>query len=638
MRLPSTIRLVSRHWMVALGSVLSLCCATGLHAEPSGDIKDPYYGDTLFRYFQDQYFTSLTELMVSQHFGRVSHHAEEAEVLRGGILLSYGLHRQAGDVFRRMIDMGATPPTRDRAWYFLAKISYQRGYLDDAQDAIVRIGNDLPAELQEDRILLQANLQMARGDYTAAAATLATIDRKSASSRYARYNLGIALMKSGATDQGTAVLDELGREAAENEEYRGLRDRANVALGFAALADKREAQAGTFLERVRLKSLQANKALLGLGWAAAARKEVNQALVPWLELTERDESDAAVLEAHIAVPYAYAELGAYGQAAQGYEKAITTFTTEEAALNESIAAIQTGALVNALVERNPGSEMGWFWAVRELPNMPHANHLATVLAQHDFQEALKNYRDLLFLTRNLQEWRDKLSVFEDMLDNRRKAFAERLPVVQKRAGELAIGPFRERQAAQAGLVAAGEAAADGVAFADAKQMDLLQRVARINAALKDAPDNTEMNAVRERARLATGALTWQLAQDFSGRVWQAKKKLQDISDELVTAQRLDDALAQAQSNEPLRFDAFSKRIAAMSPVLDALLPRVAALSQEQQQAVQGFAIAALTRQQERLGAYSTQARFALAQLYDRGTNRAVDRSAPAQEADHATKP
>ncbi len=638
MRLPSTIRLVSRHWMVALGSVLSLCCAAGLHAEPSGDIKDPYYGDTLFRYFQDQYFTSLTELMVSQHFGRVSHHTEEAEVLRGGILLSYGLHRQAGDVFRRMIDMGATPPTRDRAWYFLAKISYQRGYLDDAQDAILRIGNDLPAELQEDRILLQANLQMARGDYSAAATTLATIDRKSASARYARYNLGIALMKSGATDQGTAVLDELGREAAENEEYRGLRDRANVALGFAALADKREAQAGTYLERVRLKSLQANKALLGLGWAAAARKEVNQALVPWLELTERDVSDAAVLEAHIAVPYAYAELGAYGQAAQGYEKAITTFTTEEAALNESIAAIQTGALVNALVERNPGSEMGWFWAVRELPNMPHANHLATVLAQHDFQEALKNYRDLLFLTRNLQEWRDKLSVFENMLDNRRKAFAERLPVVQKRAGELAIGPFRERQAAQAGLVAAGETAADGVAFADAKQMDLLQRVARINAALKDAPDSTEMNAVRERARLATGALTWQLAQDFSGRVWQAKKKLQDISDELVTAQRLDDALAQAQSNEPLRFDAFSKRIAAMSPVLDALLPRVAALSQEQQQAVQGFAIAALTRQQERLGAYSTQARFALAQLYDRGTNRAVERSAPAQEADHATKP
>jgi hypothetical protein len=33
--------------------------------------------------------------------------------------------------------------------------------------------------------------------------------------------------------------------------------------------------------------------------------------------------------------------------------------------------------------------------------------------------------------------------------------------------------------------------------------------------------------------------------------------------------------------------------------------------------VQGIAVAALTQQQERLAQYQTQARFALAQLYDR---------------------
>jgi len=373
---------------------------------------------------------------------------------------------------------------------------------------------------------------------------------------------------------------------------------------------------------------------LGMGWAASARKETAQALVPWLELTQRDVSDSAVLEAHIAVPYAYAELGAYGQAAQGYEQAITTFTRESTALNESIAAIQTGTLVNALVERNPGDEMGWFWGVRELPDMPHASHLATVLAQHEFQEALKNYRDLLFLTRNLQEWRDKLSVFDDMLANRRKAFAERLPLVKQRASEIAIGPLQQRHAAANALVTAGETAADGVAFADTKQLGLLDRVARVQTALKVAPNSAESSTARDRARLAAGALTWQLAQDYPGRVWQAKKQLQAIVDELATAQRLDAALAQAQRDEPVRFDAFAQRIATMRPVIDAMLPRVAALGKEQQQAVQGIAIAALARQQEHLGQYSTQARFALAQLYDRGT----DRSAPAPEANRATKP
>jgi len=627
-------RLTARPLVAALGLVLALCGAATVHAEPSGEIKDPHYGDVLFQYFQDHYFSAATTLMVSQHFDRMSHHSEEAEVLRGGILLSYGLHREAGDIFTRLIAMGATPSTRDRAWYFLAKIRYQRGYLAEAQEAMAQIGNALAPELKEDRTLLQANLQMARGEYSAAATTLAAADNKAPSARYLRFNLGVALIKAGQAERGTAVLDELGRAPAEDEEYRGLRDRANLALGFAAMANNEPQAARNYLERVRLKSLQANKALLGLGWAAAAMKEPNLALVPWMELTERDVQDSAVLEAHIAVPYAYAELGAYGQSAQGYELAVATFSREFSALDESIAAIHTGKLVEALVDSNPGEEMGWFWGVRELPDMPHAAHLAHVLAQHEFQEALKNYRDLIFLTKNLQEWREKLSVFDDMLANRRKAFAERLPVVRARASEIGIAPLRQRHATAADMVAAGATAADGLAFADAKQRDLLERVANVQAALKDAPDSADIAVSRERARLASGALTWQLAQDYPARVWQAKQQLQSISDELATAQRLDAALAQAQRDEPARFDKFDKRIAAVSPVLDALVPRLAALTKTQQQAVQGIAVAELTRQQDRLGVYATQARFALAQLYDRGT----EHSASTQEADHANKP
>ena len=618
--------------------MLTLFCAASLHAEPSGEIKDPHYGDVLFQYFQDHYFSAATTLMVSQHFDRMYHHSEEAEVLRGGILLSYGLHREAGDIFTRLIAMGATPSTRDRAWYFLAKIRYQRGYLAEAQEAMAQIGSALAPELKEDCTLLQANLQMARGDYSGAANTLSNVDSKAPSARYLRFNLGVALIKAGQAERGTAVLDELGRAPAEDEEYRGLRDRANLALGFAAMADNEPKAARNYLERVRLKSLQANKALLGLGWAAAAMKEPNLALVPWMELTERDVQDSAVLEAHIAVPYAYAELGAYGQSAQGYEMAVATFTRENSALNESIAAINTGKLIEALVDSNPGDEMGWFWGVRELPDMPHAAHLAHVLAQHEFQEALKNYRDLIFLTKNLQEWREKLSVFDDMLANRRKAFAERLPQVRARASEIGIAPLRQRHTTATDMVAAGNSAADGLAFADARQVDLLARVASVQVQLKDAPDSAETTAARDRARLASGALTWQLAQAYPERVWQAKQQLQSISDALATAQSLDAALALAQRDEPARFDRFDKRIAAISPVLDALVPRLAALTKTQQQAVQGIAIAELTRQQERLAAYSTQARFALAQLYDRGTEHAADRAASTQEADHAKQP
>ncbi len=647
MRLSFHTNLTPRRLGLLLGAVFAFSCtqplaATAANAEANNkinhDIKAPYYGDTLFQFFQDHHFTAVTDLMVSQHFGRVAPHSEEAEVLRGGILLSYGLHREAGEIFMRLIELGATPPTRDRAWFYLAKIRYQRGYFPSAEEAIARIGNTLPPELQEERGLLQANLLMIRADYVGAATVLGAMNLKAPGARYIRYNLGIALMKSNNVARGIALLNEIGRAPAENEEFRTLRDRANIALGFSALADNQPQAARNYLERVRLKSPQANKALLGLGWAVVTLKEPALALVPWQELAQRDVTDTAVLEAQIAVPYAYAELGAYAQSAERYNEAIAAFTREDTSLTESIAAINSGKLVDALIESNPGADMGWFWSLRDVPAMPHAAHLAHVLAQHEFQEAFKNYRDLRFLMKNLEEWRDKLSVFEDMLENRRKAFAERLPQVIDGARDIGIDPLRVRHATAVQMVADGEAAADGIAFADSKQRDFLERIASVQTALKNSSDNPELASTQDRARLAAGALTWQLAQDYPGRLWQAKKELQAIADELDKAQRLDAALTQAQRDEPARFDAFGKRIAAINPVLQVMIQRVTELSKEQQQAVQDIAIAALTYQQERLAAYATQARFAVAQLYDRGTDQTQDRSTPKKEADHATQP
>ena len=633
MQVFSSLRFTLRRLAVA-AAVACASSAGAADAPPDHAIKDPHYGDTLFEFFQDRYFSSVTGLMASQQFNRVARHADEAEVLRGGMLLSYGLHREAGDIFDKLIERGAEPKVRDRAWFYLAKIRYQRGYWPEAEAALANVGDKLPVNLQEDRALLQSNLLMARADYAGAAAVLGAVGPKVASARYAKFNLGIALTKAGDTARGTQVLDELGRAPAEDEEVRALRDRANVALGFTALANNEPRAARTYLERVRLKSLQANKALLGFGWAAAALKEPQLALVPWVELAGRDVGDSAALEAQIAVPYAYAELGAVTQSLAGYNAAVETFARENTALDESIAAIRTGRMVAALFDRNPGSEMGWFWRLGDLPEMPHASHLSQLLAQHEFQEAFKNYRDLRFLAKNLDDWRDKLGVFDDMLATRRKAFAERLPQVRARASETGLGALRQQRDALAAEISRGETDADGRAFADAKQLDLLARVDRVNALV--AGTDPELVAARPRARLAAGALTWQLAQSYVERAWAMKKNLTEIDTQITEAQRRDAALAEAQLSEPKRFDEFGQRIAALTPLLDVMIPRVAALTREQQLAVQDIAVAELSRQKERLAAYTTQARFALAQMYDRAnaaSDKSSDKKSEAKKAD-----
>jgi hypothetical protein len=612
----------------------ALVCAVHAAEAPKGKvIQDPHYGDTLFRFYQDQYFSAITGLMTSQHFNRVPLHAEEAELLRGGMLLSYGMHREAGEVFAQLIDKGATPPVRDRAWFYLAKIRYQRGFIAQAEDAMARIENYLPPDLQEERALLQAQLLMARGDYAAAANVLDTLAKQSKVGLYARYNLGIALVRSGDVARGIALLDEVGKAPAQDEEFKALRDKANVALGFAALQDEKPEAARAFLERVRLSSMLANKALLGFGWASAALKEHKRALVPWTELTNggqgRDPSDAAVLEARIAVAYAYAEIGAYGQSLERYQDAIGAFDHENVALDESIGAIRAGKLLDGLLEKNPGEEMGWFWNIQELPEMPHSSHLTQVLAQHEFQEAFKNWRDLRFLAKNLQGWAEALAVYNDMLANRRQAYAERLPGIRARASESRLGELAVQGALLAAELASAENDADGLAFADAKERDLLARVKSVREGLEHV-DAESQATMREKLRLAAGALTWQLAQQYPDRLWQARKSLAATDTALSQVREQEAALAQAQRDEPARHEQFAKRIVELEGSIRALIPKVAALTIEQQGQVQELAVAELTRQKERLAGYTTQARFAVAQLYDR--------AALARNPDEASKP
>ncbi len=613
---------------LGLAAALAWAAAAGAADKIEHTIKDPHYGDTLFHFYQEQYFSSVTSLMVSQHFNRVANHADEAEVLRGGLLLSYGMHREAGEIFAQLIEKGAPPPVRDRAWFFLAKIRYQRGFYAEADDALGRIEKNLPPDLEEERVLLKANVLMARGDYAGAATVLNAmpdmakeISKGSTSgSLYARYNLGVALVRSGDPARGSALLDQIGKAPTPpqaTEEFRSLRDKANVALGFAALQDNHPEAAGPYLERVRLNGVQSNKALLGFGWASASTKNYKQALVPWTELSQREASDSAVLEASIALPYAFGQLGAYGQALERYNAAITVFERENTGLDESIAAIRAGKLVEGLLERNPGEEMGWFWSINELPQMPHAGHLTSVLAQHEFQEAFKNYRDLQFLTRNLQQWKDSLGVFGDMLDNRRKAYAERLPVILAKARDSGLVDLAQRSVTLSGELAQAEEQADGSAFADAQERGWRDRLEDVQANLQALGDNPETAAARDRHRLAAGALTWRLSQSYSVRLYEARRALQTLEAGVIEARQHEAALAQAQRDEPAKFDRFAERIAELDKRIQALIPLVAALSKEQQEAVQELAVAQLVSQKDRLVAYTTQARFAVAQLYDR---------------------
>ena len=117
-------------------------------------------------------------------------------------------------------------------------------------------------------------------------------------------------------------------------------------------------------------------------------------------------------------------------------------------------------------------------------------------------------------------------------------------------------------------------------------------------------------------RLLAGLLSWELAQAAPERLWQARKAITTFGEQREQAQGRLAALAQAQRDQALRFTQLGQRITALNQQIQALLPLLGKLGAEEATALQALAVADLQAQKERLAAYSTQARYAMAQLQD----------------------
>src|SRR5262245_35907160 len=206
-------------------ALLGLSAAALAKDAPRREVRDLHYGDVLFHYYQDDYFDAVVRLEAARDFGRLPHHAAEAQLLAGGMYLSLGLYAEADRIFNRLLDGDVDPSVASRAFFYLARIGYQRGHYEQAARNLARIASPLSADLEPERRLLESNVLMALGRYADAAAALRTWDDESSWAAYARFNLGVALVRSGDATQGRMLLESVGTGAAGSEEQRSLRDR-----------------------------------------------------------------------------------------------------------------------------------------------------------------------------------------------------------------------------------------------------------------------------------------------------------------------------------------------------------------------------------------------------------------------------
>ncbi len=126
-------------------------------------------------------------------------------------------------------------------------------------------------------------------------------------------------MRKERLAEAARYLDRVGTMQTRSQELLSLKDKANLALGFALLQAQRAADAKPILQRIRLEGPYSSKALLGVGWADAGMGEFKRALVPWLALRKRSLLDSAVQESFLTVPYAYSAVGGHRAGRRGLQ-------------------------------------------------------------------------------------------------------------------------------------------------------------------------------------------------------------------------------------------------------------------------------------------------------------------------------
>jgi hypothetical protein len=581
-------------------------------------VKDPHYGEVLFYFYQDKYFSALGHLMASREMNRFKHHDSESELLLGGLLLSYGVHDEAGRIFKRLIRQGASPDVRDRAWLYLAKIRFQRGYIAEAESALSRIQGNLPPDLVAEYRSLLALTLMKRGKYQSAVDILRPDSNgPGEGSAYARYNLGVALVKTGNTSSGKDMLNAVGTIQTRDKEMAALKDKANVALGYTELAAGNADQARAYLTRVRLKGPLSNKALLGMGWALTAQKHHNQALAPWKELQGRHALDPAVQESLLAVPYALARLESEKQAVTEYKKAIRVYEQEIARLDRAARSMQQGRLLDTLLKQPRATEQGWFRQMRWLPDVAETRYLMHLLAGNEFNEAYKIYLDLQYLDSNLKHWEQSIGSFDLMLANRKQRFYRRLPAIKRKIRQIDLHDVTRRHQSMRQQLGDIQRDGDALALASKKEQQLLARLHRIEQVLAGKPRTDENALLRERTARLKGLLLWQVSSDYQPRLWNLQRETRDLGRALDQANAGRETLAREEIETPRRFNQLAQRIQTQRPKIRTLRTQNRVLMNDLKQYLNTLAVAELRRQQQRLKTYIVQARYGILQIYDR---------------------
>jgi hypothetical protein len=608
----------------------------------SRDLRDLYFGEALYQANQGRYFEALERLdaELALHNGvdepqrdSLQFHIGEAEFSVGDFELYYRMHLRAGRAIKAVLEGAVDESVRNEAAYRLARIHFQKDQAADALIALDRISGKVPVAIRDDVEFLRANVYMALGRPADATAVLKRLQGAQSLTGFAAYNLGISMLQEGREQDAILQLDKAGQLKVSDAGPLAIRDKSNMLLGKLMLESTDFAHAQQYFDRVRLDGPFSNQALLSAGWADVSAQNYERAVVPWSMLAQREVTDAAVQEAMLALPYAYSKLNVHGRAAVLYSDALKSFGEELTKVDASMKSIAEGRFLKALVREEIQQDKGWAIRLRTLPDAPETYYLMQLMASNDFQTALQNYLDLDELRKKMAGWQTSLDAYEDMIRLRRKNYEPLLPGIDAQFRELDAQirlRMEQRNHLQQRLhQLLIEPRPDLLATAD--ERIVMETLRGIEQSLEKA-NAADVPQLQERLRRLKGVLTWTLYTSYPQRLTEAHEHLNALNADIAVLNKQYQEFVRARQAAEHSYLGYDDTIKRLRTRAAESLQAVNQLMAQQGHLIETVAIDELKTRRARLEVYQTQARYAVADSYDRAAKAQGNSPEPNQGA------
>src|SRR6195256_1274791 len=127
------------------------------------------------------------------------------------------------------------------------------------------------------------------------------------------------------------------------------------------------------------------------------------------------------------------------------------------------------------------------------------------------------------MSRNLDNWRDDVSAYDDMLDTRQEAYKQRVPKADAVMAATDLDRLTHKRVDFESRINEIEKSNDVAALGKPEEQQTWGRLKRVEDYLAAHPDDPDLAEIRDKHRLMKGVVYWRLSSSFKARLWNERR-------------------------------------------------------------------------------------------------------------------